>query len=820
MKYLSYTQHLCPPSFLCTTGMLLFFLCYTTACLALPFPLEAKPNPGEPEAKKATKQVVTDKNLADLIPKATELSKKLLEMQTILSDMQDAGIVEDGLQAVSEERNLLQEQLHALQINPKGRYQELAALQKLMQEADINAAAVSKKLDSSIAVFDTWIDYWEVEEQGLSLWQEGLGASSSLPAVQKVLKQLQDTVETARLTINEQLVPLLNLQKKGGELQLSLHSLTLQIEQLFKAKFKHGLVRQAPFLFSFQFAKQFNHKILLQAYEGAALVLRPSFSFLLTVKLELFFSLLLFAILFSTLFASRHSLRRSGYCNFSCQQPAAVSIFISLLFFQAIIQSELPPFWLALVRALFLISIILMCRAITMDNLKKTTITRLSLAMLMTDLLVLFDLPQPLMRLYVFFVVVSCLALFILFKVKNKKSRNKPKWFRWGMAIGASALFVILLAEINGQAELAFFVFSASMKTLFEGLLIWIIYMISLGIIGLIFYFAPFKLLHNNVDQFLQMLRPVLIVTGALTIFSSILVTWRIFPSATAAMDYLANLGITLGENHISLGQLTDAIVLFYGAFCTSKSIKAALVQSIFPRYKVDKGIQLSILRLLHYAIMLIGVLLFLGTIGFSLTSLTIIGGALSVGLGFGLQEIVKNFASGLILLFERPIKVGDTIQVGSELAEVKELGLRATVVQTTNNAEIVMPNADLITGQVMNWTLHQRQVRITVPIGVAYGSDVEKVLGILLSCGNDHPEVLNDPAPSALFSSFGASSLDFELRVFIADFSSRRRVQSELNQALSNEFEDADIEIPFPQNDLHLRSVDPEAAKLLQTLS
>ena len=823
MKHLFCSLRTRQAPLLFAAGILLLFLFYATACPALSIPLTGKTaaaTTSTKDDKKTEKPPVEDKNLADLIPKATELSKKFLEMQATLSGMKDAGVVEDGLQEVSETRNLLQEQLHSLQINPKGKYQELAELQKLMQEADLHAAAVSKRLDDSIAIFDTWIDFWGEEEKGLSLWEEGLGASSSLPAVQKVLKQLQDTVDRANQTINEGLVPLLALQKKGGDLQLSLHGLTLQIEQLFKDKFRHGLSRQAPFLFSFEFMTQFNGKILQQAAEGAAQVLRPNFSFLQTVKLKLSFSLLIFIILFATLFTGRHSLKRSGYCSFSCNRPAAVSLFISLLFFQGIIQVELPPFWLAFVRALFLISIIRMCGAITTDKLKKTTITRLATVMLITDILVLFDLPQPIMRLYVFTVVLFSLILYTIYRINSRKSDKKPKWFSWGMYIGVATLVAILLAEINGQAELAFFVFSASIKTLFEGLLIWIFYMIALGATGLVFYFAPFKLLHDNVDQFLHMLRPILIVTGLLVLLASTLVNWRIFPSGTAAMDFISNLGITLGENRITFGLLLDAVILLYAAYCFSKSIRATLIQSVFPRYKVDAGIQQSIIRLLHYAVMLVGVLLFLGTLGFSLTSLTIIGGALSVGLGFGLQEIVKNFASGLILLFERPIKVGDTIQVGDELAEVKELGLRATVVQTANNAEIVMPNADLITGQVMNWTLHQRQVRIKIPIGVAYGSDVEKVLAILLNSGRDHPEVLNDPAPNALFTAFGASSLDFELRVFIADFSGRRRVMSELNQILNSEFEDAGIEIPFPQNDLHLRSVDPEAASLLQASS
>lgn len=202
--------------------------------------------------------------------------------------------------------------------------------------------------------------------------------------------------------------------------------------------------------------------------------------------------------------------------------------------------------------------------------------------------------------------------------------------------------------------------------------------------------------------------------------------------------------------------------------------------------------------------------------LGFGLSQITILGGALGVGIGFGLQAIVNNFVSGLILLFERPIKVGDMIEIGMEVGEVKELGLRATIVQTFDNAEVVIPNSELITGRVTNWTLSEKRVRVKLPVGVAYGTDISAVLKILLSCADANPMVLTKPEPKALFLAFGASSLDFELRVWIPDFAEGLVVRSELNQDIEAEFDLAGIEIPFPQTDLHLRSIDEKAIKVL----
>ena len=217
----------------------------------------------------------------------------------------------------------------------------------------------------------------------------------------------------------------------------------------------------------------------------------------------------------------------------------------------------------------------------------------------------------------------------------------------------------------------------------------------------------------------------------------------------------------------------------------------------------------------MHYAIVLVGFLLTLSVLGVDFTNLAIIGGALGVGIGFGMQTIVNNFVCGLIMLFERPVKVGDSVEFGSQMGRVKQVGLRATVVATYDNAEIVVPNADLITSQVTNWTLAERRRRLKLPVGVAYGADVALVIQTLMECAEDNVLVLSNPKPAVIFFGFGDSSLDFELRVWIADFDSRRVVQSEINQDIDQRFRELGIEIPFPQRDLHLRSIDPSVAGL-----
>jgi small-conductance mechanosensitive channel len=182
---------------------------------------------------------------------------------------------------------------------------------------------------------------------------------------------------------------------------------------------------------------------------------------------------------------------------------------------------------------------------------------------------------------------------------------------------------------------------------------------------------------------------------------------------------------------------------------------------------------------------------------------------ALGIGIGFGLQSIVNNLVSGLILLFERPVRVGDFIEVSGKWAEIKKIGLRATTVQTFDQADVIIPNADLVSTQVVNWTLSNRRVRLIIPVGVAYGSDVSLVMETLLASAREISKIAETPPPQVLFLNFGESSLDFELRVWVLDADNRLIVSSELHQEIDRRFRQAKIEISFPQRDLHLRSVD-----------
>ncbi len=267
--------------------------------------------------------------------------------------------------------------------------------------------------------------------------------------------------------------------------------------------------------------------------------------------------------------------------------------------------------------------------------------------------------------------------------------------------------------------------------------------------------------------------------------------------------------GVTIGSVSISIIDLFWAVVAFTATIVISRLVQRALTERILPRMWLDPGVQHSISAGIGYVGVALAIVLASATLGLDLSNLAIIAGALSVGIGFGLQNIVNNFVSGLILLVERPIKVGDWIVAAGHEGFVKKINVRATEIETFQRASVIVPNSELLSSSVINWTHKNRHARLEVPVGVAYGSDVDQVMAVLLDCLKADPQVMDRPEPFVLFEGFGDSSLDFEARGFIANVERIFRVSSDLRVAIYKALAVEGIEIPFPQRDVHLRDID-----------
>jgi potassium efflux system protein len=301
--------------------------------------------------------------------------------------------------------------------------------------------------------------------------------------------------------------------------------------------------------------------------------------------------------------------------------------------------------------------------------------------------------------------------------------------------------------------------------------------------------------------QLLRLALGTLTAVGLYTIWDDVLPAFRLLDRVQLW---------TVGDDIvITLSNLVIALLVFAGAALAARNVPGLLEIALFQRLPLDSGVRYAARAISRYVIVIAGTLIGFGAVGIGWSDVQWLVAAMTVGLGFGLQEIFANFVSGIILLFERPIRVGDTVTLGTTTGTVTRIQTRATTITDFDRKELIVPNKEFITGQLINWSLSDNILRLVIPVGIAYGSDVELAEATLLEAAKDCQYVLTEPEPSVLFDSFGDNALQLQLRVFIATFDHWLRTRHAVHKAIDAKFRSAGIEISFPQRDLHLRSVD-----------
>ena len=263
----------------------------------------------------------------------------------------------------------------------------------------------------------------------------------------------------------------------------------------------------------------------------------------------------------------------------------------------------------------------------------------------------------------------------------------------------------------------------------------------------------------------------------------------------------------TLNQTPVTLMSIVLFLGIFIILFTISGYIVRALRSKVLPRFHLEESIIYNISRVIHYTLLIMSAAFAFQFIGIDFSGLVVVFGFLSVGIGFGLQNITSNFISGLILLFERPIKIGDRVTVGGTEGDVVEIKMRSTVIRSLNNISIIVPNSEFVSAQVVNWSHGDPRVRVDIHVGVSYSSDLQTVLRCLREVADEHDSVLKDPKPFVRLMEFGDSSWNMFLGAWIHDPGNYYQIRSDLNCAIVEKFRNNDVEIPFPQRDLHIRS-------------
>jgi small-conductance mechanosensitive channel len=263
----------------------------------------------------------------------------------------------------------------------------------------------------------------------------------------------------------------------------------------------------------------------------------------------------------------------------------------------------------------------------------------------------------------------------------------------------------------------------------------------------------------------------------------------------------------TIGTTEVTLSAIFMFLFILLVVVILSRLFARKFLERILIRLQIEEGTRYTFRRIIELTLILIGAIIAFQSIGINLSGLAVIFGLLSVGIGFGLQNITSNFVAGLILLFERPIKVGDRVTVGGVEGDVMDINIRSTTVRSLNNIAIIVPNSEFVSSQVVNWSHGDRKIRLDIEVGVSYQSDLDTVLRSLKEVALENPEILRDPEPDVHLREFGDSSWNMKLRIWIDNPKRHPVVRSEINCAIVRKFRENGVEIPFPQRDFHLRS-------------
>ncbi len=399
-----------------------------------------------------------------------------------------------------------------------------------------------------------------------------------------------------------------------------------------------------------------------------------------------------------------------------------------------------------------------------------------------------------------------------------------PAFLLWLRPLVWLSCIVIIAAPILGYVSLGFFL-SEQLLRIF----------LTLGLLGILTGFIDNFLLENidpNTDRVRKLAASMglkaktlgqmsVLFNGALRILLYCATALLIFaPWGLRSTDFFTSiktgaLQLQFGDLQISPVGILGSILVFIVALVLVKGVQRWMEKRLLPSTNLDTGLKNSIQTSVGYVGFIIAAMLAFSYLGIDLSNLALVAGALSVGIGFGLQSIVNNFVSGLILLVERPIKTGDWVVVGADQGYVKKISVRATKIETFDRATVIVPNSDLISNRVMNWMHNGSMGRIIIPVGVSYDADPEQVREILLKIAEESEHIASYPAPTVYFMDFGASSLDFQLRCYIQNIDNSLSAKSALRFAIFKALKDAKIEIPFPQQDIHVRSITTEDDEL-----
>lgn len=430
-------------------------------------------------------------------------------------------------------------------------------------------------------------------------------------------------------------------------------------------------------------------------------------------------------------------------------------------------------------------------------------------------------------RLYFLILALLALALtlWLLWRSRHRKAVGPDgrayRFVRMAEWAAVAVLVLSILSNVAGNISLAEMMTNGLIKSGYAGLCLYAGVFVLTSLLGLLFTWPSllrFRIVRRHAAPMLRSFTRLLDILALVSWVVFTMIQFRVFRPVYGAVTTVLTHSFSLGKLAITLGSILLFVLSVLVAYWAAKTVRFILQEEVLPGMSLPRGVDNSISSLSYYVLILLGLLMALAAAGFEVGQLAFAFGALGVGIGFGLQNVVNNFVSGLILMFERPVQPGDVVDIMGTSGKIREIGMRATTLTTFEGADVIVPNGTLLSEKLVNWTLRNTDRRIETELGVAYGSDPAQVRELLAEVTRSTPGLLDHPEPSVLFVGFGASSLDFSIRAWTHDFDNWVNIRSSLLTRIYEALNEAGIEIPFPQQDLYLRSIPADAGTAFAT--
>jgi potassium-dependent mechanosensitive channel len=674
----------------------------------------------------------------------------------------------------------------------------LYQLESIWQNLDDHLSALDRGLAdhaASLAKAHSRLDQFnEIWQLTLQSAQQSKVPHSVQDSFQHIINSVSGTRERTESVLNQ----LLTIQGDLSEQQARVRATLSTIKQTQTRAFESLLVRNGPPIWSGKISLGSEWKE--QSGASFSAQLRASIAFVKRFPFAFLVQPFLIGLLAATLRLMRHRLQGVREEKPDLQRafpivdlPVSTALVLSLLILLSICP-QAPRLLLGIVGVITLIPMLLILRRLLLPNSYPILYAIIVLALLGELRLVTASLPDSNRLLFLIQLVGgSCFLIWLLkrWHLPPEAAETHGRLWRNIRSIAKIGLLLLpaaFLANILGYIQLSNLLGMIFLRSVFVAAMVYVALRIVEGFIIIALQVRPLGTL-----RFVSLHRPLLQrrifrglgLVGFLFWLSISLNFFGLLAPLREATKAVLNATVAIGSLSISLDRILAFVIAVWASFLVSRFIRFLLEEDLYDHFHLAPGVPYAISTMLHYAILLLGFFIALGALGIDLAKITILAGAFSVGIGFGLQNVINNFVSGLILLFERPIKIGDTIEVGGIIGEVRRIGIRASVIRTPDGSEVILPNGSLISSQVTNWTFSDVLRVLEISVNVAEGVDAQRVIELLKTAAATQPGIVKEPSPQVYVSNFTANAVTFQLRAWTDQHQGWAQLRSNLSLAV-----------------------------------